>query len=385
MTEFYRPFKTEIKPNKKQKISLNKSVGVSRFSYNWALAGCEQSYKNGDKIFEPNAKKLHKLLNSIKKEKFPWMYEVSKCAAQNALRNLDIAYKKFFNKQTERPKFKKKNDSESCYFDGAVYVKNNRIHIPKVGLIKVKEKDFIPDGDYKNVTVSRKANKWFISVANMRQVEPVALTDEIIGIDLGIRCLAVLSSGETFGSPQKLKQKEQKLKRYQRKFARQKNKSCNKKKTKLHIQKIHLDIVNERKDNLHKITSFVVKAKRPSVVVIEDLNVSGMKKNHNLAKAISNGGFYEFRRQLQYKCQEYGVEFIVADRWFPSSKMCSGCASYKSDLKLSDRTYSCDCGSSIDRDLNAAYNLRNYGKRVINTASSAGIDACDRSERVGIS
>lgn len=369
-------YKTEIKPNRSQVALFNKALGIYRFAYNWALNGCINSYENNDKIFEPNAIKLHKLLVSKKQTEFPWMYEVSKCVPQFALRHLEQSYKNFFKKKSKFPKFKKKGLVNSFKLDGSVYSDGKFIHLPSFGKVKLKEKDYVPFDKFKSVTVSTKAGRWFVSVNYEINIDlPKNESNEIIGIDLGIKSLAVLSSGEKFSSPDKLKKNEQRLKRYQRKFARQKIKSNNRNKTRLKIQKIYFDISNQRKDILHKLTSFVVKTKRPKTIVIEDLNITGMKKNHNLAKAISNIGFFEIRRQLEYKSKIYGVDIIIADRWFPSSKMCSGCGQYKSNLLLSDRIYNCDCGVSIDRDMNAAINLRNY-------AMSSMVHACAIASKV---
>lgn len=368
----YRSYKTELNPNNKQKTLFKQYAGAARFVYNWALALLQEDYKSEKKI-KPSAITLHKLLVIQKNDQFKWMKDISKWCPQNSLRNLESAYKKFFKKQTAFPKFKKKGQRDSFTLDAPIIVKDNKIKLPKIGWIKLKEHSYIPEGNPKSATISLRANRWFVSVKYETEIEQKQYENTIIGVDLGIKSLAVCSDGEIFESSRKLKHKEEQLKRLQRKFSRQQKGSNSRNKTKERIAKVHFNISNHRKDILHKTTSCLVKTKSNKTIVIEDLNVKGMLKNHKLAKAISNIGFYEFRRQLRYKCAWYGKELIVADRFYASSKLCSCCGNKKDDLTLNDRIYYCDnCGNEIDRDLNAAINLEQYTVRY--TGINAGGD-----------
>lgn len=368
----YKSYKTELNPNNKQKTLFKQYAGTARFVYNWALDLLQKDYKSEKKI-KPSAITLHKLLIIQKNNEFKWMKDISKWCPQNALRNLESAYKKFFNKQSAFPKFKKKGQRDSFALDAPITIKNNRIKLPKIGWIKLKEHDYIPNGKPKSATISLRAGRWFVSVKYETEIKQKHYENTTIGVDLGIKSLAVCSDGEIFKSPRKLKQKEEQLKRLQRKFSRQQKGSKSRNKTKEIIAKVHFNISNHRKDILHKTTSCLVKTKPHKTIVIEDLNVSGMLKNHKLAKAVSNIGFHEFRRQLEYKCAWYGKELIVANRFYASSKLCSCCGNKKDNLTLKDRTYYCNiCGNEFDRDLNAAINLEQYTVRY--TGINAGGD-----------
>jgi len=368
----YKSYKTELNPNNKQKTLFKQYAGTARFAYNWALALLQEDYKSEKKI-KPSAITLHKILVSKKKDEFKWMKDISKWCPQNSLRNLEVAYKKFFNKQSAFPKFKKKGQNDSFTLDNPIIVKNNKIKLPKIGWVNLKEYGYIPEGKPKSATISLKANRWFVSISCEVEIEQKQHENKVVGVDLGIKSLAVTSDGEVFESSRKLTNREKKLTRLQRRLSRQQKDSNSRNKTKERIAKIHFNIGNHRKDILHKVTSCLVKTKLNETIVIEDLNVSGMLKNHKLAKAISNIGFYEFRRQLEYKCSWYGKELVIADRFYPSSKLCSCCGNKKEDLTLKDRTYRCNnCGVEIDRDFNAAKNLEQYTVRY--TGINAGGD-----------
>jgi putative transposase len=384
-----RAYKVEIKPNNKQKTLLNKSFGVARFAFNWALDRKIKAYKK-DKT-NLSAYDLIKELTALKKTEFPWMYEVSKSALQISILDLQEAYKNFFRRLKNKeknvgfPKFKsKRNNKDSFrYIDGSSkgwYITNSQINIPKVGHVRLKEKGYIPVNDpnvkYNSVTVSKENNKYYVSVQCEVEIqEPNKEIEEVIGVDLGIKTLATVSNGQTFENPKVLKKHQKKLKRLQRRVSKKKQGSKNRRKAINKLSKLHGKIKNIRKDNLHKMTTVLVKTKR-RVIVIEDLNVEGMVKNHHLANAVSDASFYEAKRQLEYKTSWYGGVVFKVDRWFPSSKLCSSCGVIKEDLKLSQRTYNCECGLSLDRDLNAAINLRNYYLNKQNTDGLSGIDAC---------
>jgi putative transposase len=359
-----KAYKTEIDPNNKQKTSLMKHAGCARLAWNWALKRIQ------DKISKPNAIQLHRELNAEKQNNFPFMYEVSKCAMQESLRDLQKAFTNFFEKRTGFPKIKSKNKAIGSFrLTGSIHVAENKIKLPRLSWIKFKEKNYIPIGfKILSATVSEKAGKWFVSVLTEQEINQ-EIGQGVIGIDLGVKTLATCSDGTQYVNSKSLSKYESKIKHFQRKLSRKTNKkSKRRKKLKNKIAKLWTKVANARKDNINKATSEIVKTKHPQIIVLEDLNVKGMTKNHKLAKAVCDASMREFRRQIEYKSKWFGVEVQFVDRFFPSSKTCNRCGEIKSDLKLSHRTFKCNCGFEIDRDLNAALNLRD-------TVSSTGINA----------
>ena len=369
-----RGYKTEIDPNNKQRTKLAQNAGAARFAYNWALNLKQLAFKDKTKI--PNAIELHRELNELKKTELPWMYDVSKCSPQEALRNCDTAFSNFFRRCKQKkgkkgfPRFKsKKSGLGSFRLTGTIKVASNYVQLPRLGKLKLKEHNYLPlNAKILSATVSERAGRWFVSLQVEEVLETKFKPEAIIGVDLGIKTLATCSDGQTFANPKALKINLEKLKRRSRQLSRKVKGSKNRKKAAKRLAKVHQQIANIRKDSLHKITTHLTKTK--SKIVIEDLNVSGMMKNRRLSRAISDIGLFEFRRQLEYKGKWYGCEIILADRFFPSSKSCSECGWIKKDLTLADRTFVCDsCGLEIDRDLNASLNLESY------TVSSTGINA----------
>jgi putative transposase len=338
-----------------------------------------------------------KILCLIKKVKFPWMYDVSKCAPQESLKNVDKAFKNFFRglkqgKKVGFPKFKSKHRSKQAFsISYGFYVSQYEIKIPKVGCVRLKEKGYIPTkGIHINsMTISKIADRWFVSVQVEQEIpEPTSPVESVLGVDVGIKTLATCSNDQIFENPKYLKKSKKKLAHAQKNLARKKfdretkRSSNNRLKSKLRVQKIHHRISNQRKDTLHKMTNILVRTK-PRYIVLEDLNVSGMMKNHKLAGAIGDASFNEIKRQLFYKTAWYGGSVVEVGRFFPSSKMCSVCGQIKEDLTLEDRTYACDCGNVMDRDLNASINLEKYGLiKLKDTGSSSGIQACGESVRL---
>jgi putative transposase len=362
----YKSYKVELRPNNKQRMLLDKSVGCARFAYNWGLNQRNILYKNGIKSI--SAYEQQKELCKIKKTEFPWMYDITKCAPQEALVDLDASFKKFYTeKKIGFPKFKSKRNSRQSYriTTGSVYITNTTVKLPKIpGTIKLKEKEYIPIKNVKFIsyTISTIANKWFISVKAIHETfNKVTIPKEIIGVDLGIKTLATISDGAIFNNPKSYRVFEIKLNRTQRERCRRVKGSKNRQKSINELKRIHYKISCIRKDSIHKMTSSLVKTK-PRIVVIEDLSVKNMLRNHKLAKSLSDASFGEIRRQLEYKGKWYGSDIIVADRFFPSSKLCSSCGLIKEDLTLKDRIYRCECGLVLDRDLNAAINLKRYGE-----------------------
>ncbi len=415
-----KAFKTELDPNNVEATKLAQHAGTARFAYNWSLNLLQENYNNKkqeernhleqrklnnlpkytDKELKEYRKELnkkyphlsaidlHKKLIQLKETEFPWMKEISKWSPQNALRNIEKAYKKFFTwmksrkgKKVGLPNKKKKDKKQSFTLDAPIHVTETTIKLPKIGKVKLKEHGYIPEGSPKSATVSFKANKWFVSVQYEVEIEKIETIDKTIGVDLGIKTLATCSDGTIVENSKKLKNKEKTLKRLQRKLSKQTKGSASRKKTKLKIQKLHYKISCDRKDNLNKLTSLLAKTKLERNIVIEDLNVGGMMKNHKLAKSIANVGMYEFRRELTYKCEWYGKNVLLANRFYGSSKTCSCCGYYNRDLKLSDRIFICpNCGSRIERDFNASKNLEVTNEVVwlvksCSTARYAVIDA----------
>jgi len=354
-------FKTELKLNNQQRTELLKHCGVARHAWNWGLGLTKQildwNKANPDqKIKFPTAIDLHKWLVALVKPECPWYYECSKSAPQEALRALRIAWDRCFKKIAGVPQFKKKGQHDNFTLEGTVKILgNHKIQVPKIGVLKTYER--LPQVQPKSITISREADRWFIS---FRFDVPKQETGNVsvVGVDLGVLNLATLSTGEMFEGSKSYKFYKDKLAKMQWLNRHKVKGSTNWKKAMNKIAILHRKIANIRKDYLHKLTTYI--AKNHGTVVIEDLNVSGMMANHKLAACIADMGFYEFRRQLTYKCELYGSKLVIADRWFPSSKTCSSCGTVKKELTLKERTFDCGCGLSLNRDLNAAINLKNY-------------------------
>lgn len=359
-----RSFKTELDLNNQQKTLCARHAGTARHAYNWGLALCKQVLAHNkinaaDKIKFPTSVDLHKLLVATVKIDNPWYYKVSKCAPQEALRNLSNAFKRMHKvKGSGFPKFKKKNVADSFYLEGCIHILGNKIKLPIIGWVKCYE--VLPAVRPKNVTISKRAGRWFVAFKiDVNPLLPQA-TGEPVGVDLGVSCLAACSNGIIVENPKAYKKAKRKLASLQKELCRRTKGGRNREKTKLKLAKKHYQISNIRSDTLHKLTTYL--AKNHSEVWLENLNVSGMVKKHKLAAAISDCGFYEIRRQLEYKTVWYGSKLCLVDRWFPSSQLCSGCGN-KQSMPLSQRQYECsNCNLSIDRDLNASINLLNYAR-----------------------
>ena len=368
-----RAFKTELDLNNTQKTACMRHAGAARFAYNWGLARKKEAFANGEKT--PTAIDLHRELNILKKAELSWMYEVSKCAPQEALRDLDNAFANFFRRMKEKragkkvqvgfPRFKsKKNGPGSFRLTGVIRVFEKAIQLPRLGMLRLKERGYLPTNGIHilSATVSERAGRWFVSVqVEMEIPDPAPAVRPVAGVDLGINRMAQVSDGTYFENPRALKSALTKLKRLQRIVSRRQKGSANRQKAVKQLTRAHFRVSNVRKDALHQATTYLTKTR--SALVVENLNVSGMMKNHHLAQAIVDVGMYEFRRQLQYKGEWYGCNVLLADRFFPSTKRCSRCGNQK-DVRLDERVYCCEtCGQVMDRDLNAAINLeqRLYG------------------------
>ncbi len=363
-----RAFKTELNLNNIQKTACARHAGAARFAYNWGLARKEEAFANGEKI--PTAMDLHRELNALKKTELSWMYEVSKCAPQEALRDLDSAFAHFFRRLKEKkvgrnvkvgfPRFKsKKNGLGSFRLTGTIHVFEKAIQLPRLGALRLKERGYLPTSGAHilSATVSEKAGRWFVSVQiEMDIPDPEPVEKPIAGVDLGVNHMAQVSDGMYFENPRALKKDMKKLKRLQRVVSRRQKGSTNHKKAVQKLAKAHFRVANIRKNILHQATTILAKTK--SAIVLENLNVNGMLKNHHLAQAIADVSLYEFRRQMIYKGEWYGCEVLLADRFYPSTKRCSQCGEVKPVMGLNEREYYCECcGLVMDRDLNAAINL----------------------------
>lgn len=362
-------FKTAISPNNKQRTSLLKHAGASRFAWNWALARRKSEYESTGKA--SNAIEQHRQLNALKPTEFPWMYDVSKCAMQEALRDLDRAYQNFWRglesgKRIGFPRFKsKKNGIGSFHLTGSIHAFKDSIQLPRLGLLRLKEHGYIPISGIKILSAicSERVGRWFVSVScEMTVPDPQPATGKPLGVDLGIKTMATVSDSRKFENPKALSKAQKKMRRLQRELSRREEGSQNREKTRWKIAKTHDRIASIRKDALHKATSAICAktkpdSERPSAVVVEGLNIAGLVRNRCLARAVSDAGMGEFRRQMEYKTAWAGERLIVADRFFPSSKTCSLCSCINNKLTLADREWTCDCGAHHDRDLNAAINL----------------------------
>jgi putative transposase len=376
MPLIYKSYKVELDPTNVQITSMKKNIGAARFAYNWGLKKKQEAYEKNIKT--PSAIDLHRELNLLKKTDITWAYECSKCSFQEALRDLDDGFNRFFSNCKKGikgkkgfPKFKsKRNEKQSFRLTGSIGVNNARISLPRIGKVKLKENDYIPkDCKITQATVSRKSGKWVVSVLTEVKHEHLQKNTKVVGVDLGIKTLATCSDGTSFENPKALKNNLNNLKFQQKRLSKKVKGSKNYEKQKLKVQKLHYRISNIRKDSLHKATSKIISDNQ--VIVLEDLKVSNMMKNHKTAQANSDVGYYEFRRQIEYKAKWNGREVRFVGTFFPSTKLCS-CCGHKKEISLDERTYKCDnCGLEMDRDLNASKNLEQFY-----TGSFSGINAC---------
>lgn len=378
-----RAYKTEINPTEEQKTLINKTIGTCRYVYNFYIARNKEVYESEKKFV--SGMEFSKWLNKeylLSHEEFSWIKEVSSKSVKKSIMDAEAAFKKFFKKQAGFPKFKKKNKSDvKMYFvktDAKAVIKceRHRIKIPTLGWVRIKEKGFIPtDADnfvIKSGTVSKRAGRYYVSVlVEQPDFQKVKQTGDGIGVDLGLETFAVLSNGKIFKNINKtyrVRRLQKKLRREQRRFSRKyeslKKRDKQEEATRQNIQKqlvkvqrVHKRLDDIRTDYVNKCVSEIAKTK-PKFVTLEDLNVRGMMKNRHLAKAVSEMNFYTFREKLTAKARLQGFELRIAGRFFPSSKICHKCGALKTDLRLSDRWYKCECGYENDRDFNASLNLR---------------------------
>ena len=371
-------FKTKLALNARQRTLAAKHAGVARHAWNWGLELCLLALQNKERL--PSAIDLHKRLVAEVKSLNPWYYEVSKCSPQEALRNLAKAFGHWFKIPARgQPKFKKKNIKDSFYLEGSITISGNRIKIPIFGWVKCHE--ILPTVRPKNVTITKRANDWYISFRSEKERKLYDKTRQRIGVDIGINALATCSDGTVFPNRKAYRKRARKLAHLQRSVGRKLQGSKNRAKANLKVARLHRKIANIRQDALHKLTTWL--AKNHSEIVIEDLNISGMLKNHRLASAIADCGFYEFKRQLEYKANWYGATVIKADKFYPSSQLCS-CCHHRQKMPLSARILKCgNCGIELDRDFNASVSLEHWHPTIDypKTVSSTGL-ACGGSHQL---
>ena len=391
-----KSIKVRLNPNNKQLTKLFQYAGSARFAYNWAISREEENHKQGNKFLSDMD--LRKEFTQLKKlQEYKWLNEISNNVTKQAIKDACSAYKNFFKGQSKFPKFKSRKHSIPSFYQDNVKIQFTDTHVKveafsmskkqnkqKLNWIKLYEKRKIPtDCKYLNPRFTYDGLYWYVSVSievDDNIDNTILLSNEGIGIDLGIKNLAVCSDGNTYkniNKNQKVKKLEKKKRRLQRSVSRKYNK--NKKggnycktsniiKREKELLKTSKRLTNIRHNYLHQTTSEIIKRK-PSFICIEDLNVSGMMKNKHLSKAVQKQGFYKFRKQIEYKAYWNNIPVIIADRFFPSSKMCSYCGHIKKDLKLSDRIYKCECGNIINRDFQASLNLKIYGENVLKQQS----------------
>ena len=382
--------KVQLSPNNKQLTKLFQYANCSRFAYNWAIAREQENHKLGNKFLSDCD--LRKEFTQLKKqENHKWLNNISNNVTKQAIKDACNSYKRFFKGKSKHPKFKSKKRSKPSFYQDSVKIQFTDTHVKiegfavskkknkqKLNWIKLCEKGRIPTNcKYMNPRITYDGLHWFVSVSIDVEDNTDIPPNGGIGIDLGLKNLAICSDGNTYtniNKTNKVKRIEKRKRRLQRSISRRYNmnkkgvryeKTSNIIKREKELLKLSRRLTNIRRNHLHQITSEIVKRK-PSFICIEDLNVSGMMKNKHLSKAIQQQGFYEFRRQIEYKSAWNNIPVIIADRFFPSSKLCSCCGMINKDLKLSDRIYRCECGNIIDRDFQASLNLRRYGENVLN-------------------
>lgn len=390
-----KTIKVMLIPNNKQKTKLFQYANTSRFAYNWALDKIQENYKNGNKLVSQS--NLRKEFTQLKQtEEYQWLNDISNNVTKQAIKDACCAFERFFSGYSEHPKYKTKKKSTPSFYQGNERIKFTSTHVKvegfaknkkrnkqKINWIKLAQRDRIPtDCKYYNPRIKFDGLNWWITVSiDCQDATQTSFNNDGIGIDLGVKELAVCSDEIIYKNINKsklVKKIEKKKRRLQRSISRKYEnnkkgksycKTSNIIKSEKELLKLHHRLTNIRQNYLHQTTSEIIKRK-PSFICIEDLNVSGMMKNKYLSKAIQQQKLYEFRRQIEYKAQWHGIPVIIADRFFPSSKLCSCCGCINKNLRLSDRVYICpECGNVIDRDYQAALNLKLYGENVLQSVA----------------
>lgn len=375
--------KIALRPNGRQRTYFAKAAGCARFAHNWALDQWGRQYaawKADNSLPKPSEGALRRQLNAIKRTEYPWMLEVTKCAPQMAIKQLGAAFKNFFEGRAKYPRFHKKGVHDSFTLSNDQFeIVGDRIRIPNLGWVRMEEPLRFA-GKPLWATVSRRADRWFVSVSVQMPDEYRLLQTEsqgAVGVDLGVKDLATLSTGEKIEGPKPHKRLLKRIRRLAQSLSRKKKGSKNREKAKRKLARLHARVADIRADSLHKLTTGLTR--RFSTIGVESLNVKGMESNRHLARSVADMGFFEFKRQLLYKAAIRGVKVVEADKWFPSSRLCStpGCGYRNDGLVLSDRQWICPkCGIAHDRDVNAAINL--MMNAVSSTVSACGEEGSGR-------
>jgi putative transposase len=381
-------FRFELSPNATQRRALAQHIGAARFAYNWGLEMALKARAEGRRL--PSAPELHKAWNAWKRENAPWWTEVSKCAPQEAFRDLEKALKNWRKGKSRFPRFKRKKlaPDNGARFTGTIKVFSRQVQLPRIGLVKTKERTDKLVGLIQakkarilSATISREADRFYVSLTcEVERPDPkpkeVKREDDVVGVDLGLSSFAVLSDGTRIEPPKPLAKRLKLLKRRSKQLSRKEKGSNNSKKAALALARLHRKVKNLRRDFLHKQTTWLARTK--PAIVVEDLNVRGLSRSW-LSRSVADVGWGTFLRMLEYKAKWHGATLIVVPRSFPSTRLCSRCGHLHGKIPLSQRVFRCQaCGLEIDRDLNAAINLKKYGLAHLTgpTASSAGSDAC---------
>lgn len=352
--------KIRLVPNEAQEEYLIRACGVARFVYNWALERWNEEYKAG---LKPSSYSLKKTFNSLYGTQYPWIADVCRDCHCQPFANLQDAFNRFFHKKSKYPVFHKKGRHDSFYLANDKFrIGDFFARLPKIGKIKTRE-SLRFTGKIMSGTVSRVADRWYLSVAvEVGGYKKLRTSSKIVGVDLGLTSFATLSNKEKIEAPRPLRAHGRRLGRACRSLSRKMKGGRNREKQKMHVAKLYMKMADIRKDFLHKLSTRLCRENQ--VVVVEDLNVAGMVKNRRLAKGISDSSWSEFRRQLEYKSIIYDTKLVIADRFFPSSKLCSICGWKNENLALSERVFRCEwCGAVLDRDFNAARNLSTLSYR----------------------
>ena len=362
--------KVELIPNNKQISAFKQASGVARHAYNWANAIFKDILhpSETDKSLKlPSSIDLHKKLVAEVKTVNPWYYQTNKNVPQQALKDLRTAWDRFFKKLGKQPRFKKKGKHDSFYLESGSKAKptikndGKRVKLPSIGWVRLTEE--LPFKATHNCVISRTANKWFIAIKYEIEKPIIQVDRPSIGVDIGIKELAVCSNGRVFNNPKAYRRMSKRLKHLQRRLSKKKNGSNNRKKAVSQLAKLHARIANIRKDAIHKLTTYL--AKNHSIIKIEDLSIKAFLKNHKLAGAIADCGMHEFKRQLEYKTEKFSSQFILVDRMFPRSQICSNCGNHRHKMPLVERVYVCpECGHTEDRDLNASKKCDSFGRNL---------------------
>jgi len=383
MSAQLRAYKTELDPNNRQRTLFARHAGAARFVYNWALADRIERFKAGEPT---NLYEQKRRFNALKKAQYPWLSEVAYRVQEQAFANLDLAYKNFFRRVKKGeskkgfPRFKSRRRGLGSFtLRQGFVVEAKRIKLPVLGWVRLKEANYLPQEGVKilSANISEHAGRWFISLqVEQEQTEPTPVPGPTVAIHMGLRNLVWCSDGQTFAAPKHLVRNEKKLAHLQRELCRRKKGSKNREKTRRKVAKLHLHIANMRANSLHQISHHLTAKTKPGLLVLEQWDIADMLESGKgiLSKPIADASWGELGRQLRYKAAWQGIAVLEADRYYPSSRTCSGCGSIKPFLRLSERTFKCEaCGLTLDRDINAPRNLEGLAAKRAASACGGGV------------